>query len=106
MTTGLLFRSLIILTTRYQIAHRELQFEIRDHRLVPEKPAQRFGYTSPRFAGRFIKGNNDDHVVFFFSDPCLEQARHWDPQIYSLVETERVLSDYGICAISSRRILP
>lgn len=39
-----------------QVAHRELQFEVRDHRLVPDKPVQRFGYLTPQLHGRFMKG--------------------------------------------------
>lgn len=39
-----------------QVAHRELQYELRDYRLVPEKPVQRFGYETPHIHGRFIKG--------------------------------------------------
>ena len=39
-----------------QVAHREFQFEIRDHRIVPGKPVQRFGYITERLHGRFMKG--------------------------------------------------
>lgn len=43
--------------TLLEIGHREQQFEIRDHRLVPEKPVQRFGYASLYTHGRYIKGD-------------------------------------------------
>lgn len=39
-----------------QVANRELQFELRDHRLVPKLAVQRFGYKAAEFHGRFIKG--------------------------------------------------
>ncbi|TFK56107.1 hypothetical protein OE88DRAFT_1652714 [Heliocybe sulcata] len=39
-----------------EVGHREQQFEIQDHRLVPEKPVQRFGYPSTHTNGRYIKG--------------------------------------------------
>lgn len=42
--------------TIIQVAHRELQFEVRDHRMVPEVPVQRFGYEANQIHGRFIKG--------------------------------------------------
>ncbi|KZT12992.1 uncharacterized protein LAESUDRAFT_733541 [Laetiporus sulphureus 93-53] len=42
--------------TLLEIAHRELQFEIRDHRMAPVLPVQRFGYAAPRSHGRYVKG--------------------------------------------------
>ncbi|KAF8076199.1 WD40-repeat-containing domain protein [Lyophyllum atratum] len=42
--------------TLLEVAHRELQFEVRDHRLVPEYPVLRFGYNTDKVHGRFIKG--------------------------------------------------
>ncbi|GLB33619.1 putative WD40 repeats containing protein [Lyophyllum shimeji] len=42
--------------TLLEVAHRELQFEVRDHRLVPECPVLRFGYNTDKVHGRFIKG--------------------------------------------------
>ncbi|KAH9844061.1 uncharacterized protein C8Q71DRAFT_793666 [Rhodofomes roseus] len=39
-----------------EVAHRELQFEIRDRRLVPREAVQRFGYPSQTTHGRYIKG--------------------------------------------------
>ncbi|KZT26971.1 WD40 repeat-like protein [Neolentinus lepideus HHB14362 ss-1] len=43
--------------TLLEVAHRDQQFEIHDHRLVPEKPVQRFGYASIHTHGRYIKGD-------------------------------------------------
>ncbi|KAI0676853.1 WD40-repeat-containing domain protein [Trametes maxima] len=39
-----------------EVAHRELQFEVRDHRLVPTTPVVRFGFSSTRLHGRFVRG--------------------------------------------------
>ncbi|KAI0069001.1 hypothetical protein BV25DRAFT_1910723 [Artomyces pyxidatus] len=44
-----------------EVAHRELQFELRDYRLVPERPVQRFGYYTPKIHGRFMKGSLAAH---------------------------------------------
>ncbi|KAF7355187.1 WD-REPEATS-REGION domain-containing protein [Mycena sanguinolenta] len=43
--------------TLLEVAHREQQFEIRDHRYVSIIPVQRFGYTTPQVHGRFMKGS-------------------------------------------------
>ncbi len=40
-----------------QLAHREFQFEVRDHRLVPETPALRFGYPNAKVHGRYTRGS-------------------------------------------------
>ncbi|KAF5388209.1 hypothetical protein D9615_000222 [Tricholomella constricta] len=42
--------------TLLEIAHRELQFEVRDHRRAPESPILRFGYNTDKVHGRFVKG--------------------------------------------------
>ncbi|KAG6832971.1 hypothetical protein H0H92_004855 [Tricholoma furcatifolium] len=42
--------------TLLEVAHRELQFEVRDHRLIPQHPVLRFGYSTDKVHGRFIKG--------------------------------------------------
>ncbi len=39
-----------------KVAHRDLQFELRDHRLAPEIPVQRFGHASAQVNGRYIRG--------------------------------------------------
>ncbi|KAG5648670.1 hypothetical protein DXG03_000016 [Asterophora parasitica] len=50
--------------TLLEIAHRELQFEVRDHRLVPESPVLRFGYNTNKVHGRFIKGCVHRHQFY------------------------------------------
>ncbi|KAJ7742442.1 WD40-repeat-containing domain protein [Mycena maculata] len=42
--------------TLLEVAHRELQFEVRDHRVIEKNPVQRFGYTCVQVHGRFMKG--------------------------------------------------
>ncbi|KAK0490552.1 WD40-repeat-containing domain protein [Armillaria novae-zelandiae] len=42
--------------TLTEVAHRDLQFELRDHRLAPEIPVQRFGHASAQVNGRYIRG--------------------------------------------------
>ncbi|KAK0206148.1 WD40-repeat-containing domain protein [Desarmillaria ectypa] len=42
--------------TLIEVAHRDLQFELRDHRLVPEIPVQRFGHACTQVNGRYIRG--------------------------------------------------
>ncbi|KAJ7276249.1 WD40-repeat-containing domain protein [Mycena haematopus] len=44
--------------TLLEVAHREQQFEVRDHRYVSTIPVQRFGYTTPQVHGRFMKGKS------------------------------------------------
>ncbi|KAK0453147.1 WD40-repeat-containing domain protein [Armillaria borealis] len=39
-----------------KVAHRDLQFELRDHRLAPEIPVQRFGHACAQVNGRYIRG--------------------------------------------------
>ncbi|KAL0949609.1 hypothetical protein HGRIS_009655 [Hohenbuehelia grisea] len=62
--------------TLLEVAHRELQFEIRDHRLVPELPVQRFGYNTATLHGRFIRGDVDGHL--FASGSQDGFVRLWD----------------------------
>ncbi|KAI0829439.1 WD40-repeat-containing domain protein [Trametes gibbosa] len=46
--------------TLLEIGHREQQFEMRDHRLVPVEPVIRFGYPSAKVHGRFTRGAIQD----------------------------------------------
>ncbi|KAI9067557.1 WD40 repeat-like protein [Trametes sanguinea] len=39
-----------------EVAHRELQFELRDYRLVPTTPVVRFGYPTAKVHGRYVRG--------------------------------------------------
>jgi len=63
--------------TLFQVAHREYQFEIRDHRLVSEQPVQRFGFDSSNDKlGRFAKGDvNSNLFAYGGKDGCV---RIWD----------------------------
>lgn len=62
--------------TLLEVGHRDLQFEIRDHRMVPEHPAERFGFFTTELHGRFIKGDTWSH--FFASGSRNGGVRLWD----------------------------
>ncbi|KAG5733038.1 hypothetical protein E4T56_gene3594 [Termitomyces sp. T112] len=62
--------------TLLEVAHRELQFEVRDHRLVPEHPVIRFGYTTDKVHGRYTKGAVS--TQFFASGSKDGYVRLWD----------------------------
>ncbi|KIJ70272.1 hypothetical protein HYDPIDRAFT_23396 [Hydnomerulius pinastri MD-312] len=62
--------------TLLEVAHRELQFEIRDHRIVPEHAVQRFGFLTEDVHGRFMKGDTWPH--FFVCGDRSGGVRLWD----------------------------
>ncbi|KAG1780186.1 WD40-repeat-containing domain protein [Suillus placidus] len=62
--------------TLLEVGHRDLQFELRDHRMVPEHPAERFGFFTTELHGRFIKGDTWSH--FFASGSRNGAVRLWD----------------------------
>ncbi|KAJ8698134.1 hypothetical protein PTI98_004873 [Pleurotus ostreatus] len=62
--------------TLLEIGHRELQFEVRDHRMVPEHPVQRFGYPAVEKHGRFIKGDTSGQL--FACGSFDGRVRLWD----------------------------
>lgn len=62
--------------TLLEVGHRDLQFELRDHRMVPEHPAERFGFFTTELHGRFIKGDTWSH--FFASGSRDGSVRLWD----------------------------
>ncbi|KAG1892660.1 WD40-repeat-containing domain protein [Suillus subluteus] len=62
--------------TLLEVGHRDLQFELRDHRMVPEHPAERFGFFTTELHGRFIKG--DTWSRFFASGSRNGDVRLWD----------------------------
>ncbi|KAJ7904400.1 WD40-repeat-containing domain protein [Mycena olivaceomarginata] len=62
--------------TLFEVAHRELQFEIRDHRHVPTIPVQRFGYKTFQVHGRYMKGSSISHS--FASGDRAGCVRLWD----------------------------
>ncbi|CAK5263080.1 unnamed protein product, partial [Mycena citricolor] len=59
-----------------QVAHRELQFEVRDHRCVPSVPVQRFGHTETQLAGRYAKSASLENC--FVSGSRDGVVRVWD----------------------------
>ncbi|KAJ7499096.1 WD40-repeat-containing domain protein [Mycena latifolia] len=62
--------------TLLEVAHRELQFEVRDHRCVPTIAVQRFGYTTLQVHGRFMKGSSVANC--FASGDKAGHVRLWD----------------------------
>ncbi|KAJ6539168.1 WD40-repeat-containing domain protein [Mycena capillaripes] len=65
--------------TLLEIAHRELQFEVRDHRVVANFPVQRFGYTTLQVHGRFMKGKYRSSLSnCFASGDRVGCVRLWD----------------------------
>ncbi|KAG2158853.1 uncharacterized protein EDB93DRAFT_1116712 [Suillus bovinus] len=62
--------------TLLEVGHRDLQFELRDHRMVPEHPAERFGFFTTELHGRYIKGDTWSH--FFASGSRNGVVRLWD----------------------------
>ncbi|KAJ6599244.1 WD40-repeat-containing domain protein [Mycena vulgaris] len=62
--------------TLLEVAHRELQFEVRDHRCVPTTAVQRFGYTTLQVHGRFMKGSSLSNC--FASGDRVGHVRLWD----------------------------
>lgn len=62
--------------TLLEVGHRDLQFELRDHRMVPEHPAECFGFFTTELHGRFIKGDTWSH--FFASGSRNGGVRLWD----------------------------
>ncbi|KAH8106203.1 hypothetical protein BXZ70DRAFT_423126 [Cristinia sonorae] len=59
-----------------EVAHRELQFELRDIRMAPNGVAQRFGYHTAKFHGRHWKG--DISSTRFASGSHDGAVRVWD----------------------------
>ncbi|KAF8211277.1 WD40-repeat-containing domain protein [Mycena galopus ATCC 62051] len=62
--------------TLLEVAHREQQFEVRDHRYVSTIPVQRFGYKTPTVHGRFMKGSSLSN--YFASGDRTGCVRLWD----------------------------
>ncbi|TCD71301.1 Leucine aminopeptidase 1 [Steccherinum ochraceum] len=59
-----------------EVAHRELQFELRDLRIAPERAVQRFGYDTSKLHGRHMKG--DIQATRFASSSQDGAVRVWD----------------------------
>ncbi|KAK0205634.1 WD40-repeat-containing domain protein [Armillaria fumosa] len=64
--------------TLTEVAHRDLQFELRDHRLAPEIPVQRFGHASTQVNGRYIKGTSLPLKGVFACGDREGAVRLWD----------------------------
>ncbi|KIK81868.1 hypothetical protein PAXRUDRAFT_832556 [Paxillus rubicundulus Ve08.2h10] len=62
--------------TLLEVAHLEMQFELRDLRMVPKHAVQRFGFLAAEKHGRFIKGDTWSH--FFVCGDRLGGVRLWD----------------------------
>ncbi|KAJ3991833.1 WD40-repeat-containing domain protein [Lentinula boryana] len=64
--------------TLLEIANLELQFELRDHRIVPECPVLRFGYTTNQVRGRYTKGASLRSSSLFTCGDRYGKVRLWD----------------------------
>ncbi|KAK7061596.1 WD-repeats-region domain-containing protein [Favolaschia claudopus] len=71
--------------TLLEVSNREQQFEVRDHRLVPTLPVQRFGYLTVQTHGRFMKGRSSS----FFSNCFASGDRGGNVRIWDLRKVER-----------------
>ncbi|KAG7445870.1 WD40 repeat-like protein [Guyanagaster necrorhizus] len=61
-----------------EVSHRDLQFEIRDHRLVPEIPVQRFGHACTQVSGRYVRGASLPSEGLFACGDRDGTVRLWD----------------------------
>ncbi|SJL01498.1 uncharacterized protein ARMOST_04820 [Armillaria ostoyae] len=64
--------------TLTEVAHRDLQFELRDHRLAPEVPVQRFGHACAQVNGRYIRGASLPSGGLFACGDRDGTVRLWD----------------------------
>ncbi|PBK73077.1 hypothetical protein ARMSODRAFT_932177 [Armillaria solidipes] len=64
--------------TLTEVAHRDLQFELRDHRLALEIPVQRFGHASAQVNGRYIRGASLPSGGLFACGDRDGTVRLWD----------------------------
>ncbi|KAK0191411.1 WD40-repeat-containing domain protein [Armillaria mellea] len=64
--------------TLTEVAHRDLQFELRDHRLAPEIPVQRFGHAAAQVNGRYIRGASLPSGGLFACGDRDGTVRLWD----------------------------
>ncbi|KAL4076014.1 hypothetical protein J3A83DRAFT_4224445 [Scleroderma citrinum] len=62
--------------TLLEVAHLDSQFEVHDHRMVPNHPAHRFGFAAKDPQGRYAKGDTWSH--FFVSGDRCGTVRLWD----------------------------
>ncbi|KAF7313644.1 WD-REPEATS-REGION domain-containing protein [Mycena chlorophos] len=64
--------------TLFEIAHREFQYEVRDHRVVPQLATQRFGCRTTQFHGRYMKGATFSEYFASGSGDREGVVRIWD----------------------------
>ena len=87
----------LVFTSQHQVAHLEYQFEIRDHRLVPKDPVQRFGFCSNSSKlGRYAKGTI---IRFLPAFHFFNYAQATLVQTCLLMGTEMVVFEFGTCAV-------
>ncbi|KAF9221857.1 hypothetical protein BS17DRAFT_784080 [Gyrodon lividus] len=67
--------------TLLEVAHLEMQFELRDLRMVPVHAVQRFGFVTAEKHGRFMKGDTWSH--FFVCGDRSGGVRLWDLRNFS-----------------------
>ncbi|KAJ3778392.1 WD40-repeat-containing domain protein, partial [Lentinula raphanica] len=105
--------------TLLEVLNLDSQFELRDHRIVPERPVLRFGYPTNQARGRYMKGTtllqipnhlmmNSHHVVQGASLPlnslftCGDRygrVRFWD-----LRKPEKVASEI-LCFAEPQKVV-
>ncbi|RPD74442.1 WD40 repeat-like protein [Lentinus tigrinus ALCF2SS1-7] len=61
-----------------EVGHRELQFEVRDLRLVPTASVVRFGYPNVKVHGRYTRGAVRDHIFACGGSEKDGCVRLWD----------------------------
>ncbi|TFK78750.1 hypothetical protein K466DRAFT_506804 [Polyporus arcularius HHB13444] len=61
-----------------EVGHRELQFEVRDLRLVPMASVVRFGYPNVKVHGRYTRGAVHDHMFACGGSEKDGCVRLWD----------------------------
>ncbi|KAI0030223.1 hypothetical protein K488DRAFT_54691, partial [Vararia minispora EC-137] len=63
-------------TVLLEVAHKELQYELRDYRLVPVAPVIRFGFDAACAQGRYARGALNAHM--FAAGGADGVVRVWD----------------------------
>ncbi|KAF9076378.1 WD40-repeat-containing domain protein [Rhodocollybia butyracea] len=84
--------------TLIELGHLELQFELRDHRMVPVQAVQRFGYPAGQTPGRYMKGASLDACQLFSCGDKKGNVRLWD-----LRNTDKIVSETS-CFPKSQRV--
>ncbi|KAJ3723181.1 hypothetical protein C8R42DRAFT_695763 [Lentinula raphanica] len=74
--------------TLLEVLNLDSQFELRDHRIVPERPVLRFGYPTNQARGRYMKGASLPLNSLFTCGDRYGRVRFWD-----LRKPEKVASE-------------